>query len=262
LPTFQTAKKVGENALRTIGAFPSTQQQADASELRIALEWLEMILNLQSGTRPLAGFWEIIDIPLEAGVGDYLLSDYVGDDGVQEVFSVSVVSSSGAVDPLDMIFESDSAHENLSRTGSPVRAVLTKETDPVLKVYPTPVQSSVDAGEVLRIRYQSYHTTIDPTGVADSDLKLRPAWYLWITKRLAFEIGSGPVRKLGERELGQLERSADQMENKLLARDGKNNSVMPPVTEPYGHSSITYDNKDDLNLIGSSPRGYTRRNRT
>ena len=257
MPTFQTAKKVAENALRTIGAFPASQSQADASELRIALEWLEMILNMQSGIRPLAGFWDIIDIPLEAGVGDYLLSDYI-DDGVQEIFSVSVVSSSGAVSPVDMLFESEAALENLAQTGHTCRAVVTKDADPYLKIYPKPVQLNVDAGEILRVRFQTYHSTIDPTGVADTDINLRPAWYLWITKRLSFEIGSGPVRKLGERELGQLESAADRMENQLLARDGKNTSKGPPVTEPYGGASVTYANKEDLTVSGTSPGGYTR----
>lgn len=236
MPTYQTAKKVAENALSTIGAFPASQSQADAGELRKTLEWLEMILNTQSGIRPMAGFYRIIDIPLEAGIGDYDLADYVDEAGAQHVFSVSLVAENGEPDPLEMLFESEAVDENLTLTGQPCRVVITKDKIPALKAYPAPTQENEDAGLLLRVRLQTYHAPIDPTGVADSDLLLRPGWYLWITKKLAYEIGCGPVRRLAEAELKRLKEDAEMLEEKLLARDGKYNSGKPPVTLPMAGS--------------------------
>ena len=232
MPTYLTAKDVAENALSTIGAFPASMSQADAGELRKTLKWLEMILNHYSGIRPIAGFWRIVDIPLEAGEGDYDLADYADAAEVQHVFSVSLVKSTGEPEPLDMLWESDSVNEDLTDTGTPKRVVITKDVLPKLKVYPEPTQSNEDAGEKLRLRLQTYHDAIDHTGAANSDLLVRPSWYLWLTERLAYAIGKGPVRRLASTELKELKDDWMMMEGQLLARDGQYNSGKPPVTEP------------------------------
>lgn len=240
MPTIQTAKVVAENALSTIGAFPASQSQPDPGELKKTLRWLEMLLNHMSGIRPVAGFWQYFDIPIEAGIGDYNMADYAEERGVCHVFSVCVVNSNGDPDPLDFEYENTALQENLSRTGCPVRATVTKDRDMVLKVYPTPTQTEEDAGLVLRVRVQTYHDDIDDEGIADEDIRLRPSWYLWLTKRLACEIGSGPVRRLSKSELDELKESAKEMEADLLARDGQQTSPRPPVTDPVA-GSVDYD---------------------
>ena len=198
-----------------------------------------MLLNYQSGIRPLAGFWQIFDIPIEANIGDYDMSDYAEERGVCHVFSAFIVDRSGDTDPIDFQYESTSVAENLSETGRPTRATVTKDSDMVLKVYPTPTQIEEDAGLIIRVRVQTYHEDIDITGVGDETIRLRPAWYLWLTKRLAKEIGSGPVRRLSKGELDDLKEDAKEMENALLARDGQYASPSPPVTEPMAVSVDT-----------------------
>lgn len=232
MPIRQTAKKVAENALSTIGAFPASQPVPDEGELRKTLVWLEMLLNTQAGIRPMAGFWRVIEIPIEAGTGDYLLSDFDNSAGTQHVFSVNLVDDGGNVTPLDIEWENRSIIENLEQTGEPRRCVITKDVYPTIKIYPTPLQAHEDAGMVLRVRIQTYHDNIDETGIADSDLLIRPSWYLWLTKRLAYEIGCGPVRRLVETELSRFKKDADDLETLLLARDGQYQSPKPPVTEP------------------------------
>lgn len=253
MPTIKTAKKIAEDALKTIGAFPASMSAPDPGELRDTLNWLEMILNNQSGIRPLAGFWDTIEIPLEAGIGDYDLSDYANDSGVCDVFSVCLVDSLGNTDPLDFEYENNALLENLTQTGCPSRATVTKDRESVLKVYPTPTQTEEDSGLVLRLRIQTYHNPIDPTGVADVDLLLRPSWYLWITKRTAYEIGCGPVRRLAESELQRLEKDAEKLEDGLLARDGKERGSNPPVTEPVACS---------VDIHPSQLTGYRSRSKT
>lgn len=236
MPTYQTAGRVARNALKTIGAFPSSRSAPDPGEYSTALEWLEMVLNTTSGIRPLAGFYRLVDIPLESGVGDYLLSDFDDSARTAHVFSVSLINGTADPLPLKMLWESESADENLNDTGESRRVVITKDRDPTLKVYPTPTSTQEDAGQLLRLRIQTWHDEIDVDGIADSDLLLRPAWYLWLTKRTAYEIGCGPVRRLGEGELKRLQDDSEKLEMQLLARDGKNNGPYPPVTEPMDGS--------------------------
>lgn len=250
MPAIQTAKIVAENALSTIGAFPASQSAPDPGELKKTLKWLEMLISYQSGIRPLAGFWQVFDIPLEAGVGDYDMADYSEERGVCHVFSCHLVGASGDPEPIEFEFESTAVSENLTQTGRPSRATVTKDTDMVLKVYPTPTQVEEDAGLILRVRVQTYHEDIDPEGTADVDIRLRPSWYLWLTKRLAYEIGSGPVRRLSEGELKRIEDDSTKLENALLARDGQYAAPKPPITEPMA-GSVDYD--------PVSSRGYSRR---
>lgn len=253
MPNIQSAKVIAENALSTIGAFPAAQSHPDPGEMRKTLVWLEMLLNLETGIRPVAGFWQVFDIPIEAGIGDYDMADYAEERGVCHVFSASIVDANGEVDPLDLQYESQAVNENLSRTGRPSRAMVTKDRDMVLKVYPTPTQVEADMGLVIRVRVQTYHDSIDPTGVGDEDVRLRPSWYLWVTKRLAYEIGCGPVRRLAEGELKRLQDDAGTLESQLLARDGQYTSPRPPVTEPM---DMSVDCDPRTYGRGYRPRGY------
>lgn len=239
MPTIQSAKQIAENALSTIGAFPASRAAPDPGEMKKALRWLEMLLNHETAIRPIGFFWQVFDIPLEAGVGDYELSDYSEERGVCHVFSVSLVDSGGNCNPLDLLYGSQAAEENLTDTGQPTRATVKYEgsdaaarTSGTLSVYPEPTDTEEDAGLVLRVRVQTFHDKIEEDGTGDHDVRLRPSWYLWATKRLGYEIGSGPVRRLSEGELKRLEDDTTKLENALLARDGQQISPGPPVTDP------------------------------
>ena len=87
-------------------------------------------------------------------------------------------------------------------------------------------------GSVLRVRIQTYHPEIDKMGIGDTDIILRPSWNLWVIKKLAYEIGMGPVRRLAEAELQRLMNDADTMESLLMSSDSRNGQPSPPVTEP------------------------------
>lgn len=232
MPSYQTARQVATNALSKIGAFPSSQSQPDERELKIAMGWLEMILNNQSGIRPTAGFWNVIDIPIQAGIGEYELADYTKESGVQHVFSASIVTILGNVEPLDIISEKDAVFKNIKENATPYCGAITKDVKPVLKVYPTPTQSDEESGAVFRLRIQSFHKGIDPSGTNDTEISLRPSWYLWLTYRLSYEIGGGPVRRLASAELRDIKNDYTMMETQLYSRDGQYNTATPPVTRP------------------------------
>lgn len=232
MPTYQTAKNVAENALSTIGAFASSQSQPDHNELKKALVWLEMILNNQAGISPTPGFWDIVEIPVQAGIGDYELDDYVDDESVQHVFSASIIETSGKVTPLGISSETDTTFKDFKKTGTPEEIIVTRDIHPIMRVFPTPTRTDEDNGLVIRIRFQKFHAAIDGEGVNDINISLRPSWYLWLTKRLAYEIGSGPVRRLAESELNRIEKDYEKIETRLYGRDGKYNLGSPPISEP------------------------------
>jgi len=251
LPTIQTAKQIAENALSTIGAFPASRSAPDPGEMKKTLRWLEMLLNYTTAIRPIGSFWTTIDIPIEAGIGDYDLSDYVDPSGACHVFSVFIVDQSGHTEPLEIEYHSTSVAENLTKNGRPLRATVKMDQDAVngtLSVYPNPTQVEQDAGLILRVRIETFHAPIDETGAGDENLKLRPSWYLWITKKLAYEIGGGPVRRVAEGELARFKADAMELENALLARDVI--SPCPPVTEPVACSVDDYDFHGPANRRG------------
>ena len=68
MPNYLTAKGLSERTLRLIGAFPPSQSQADAGELMVTMQWLEMLLNFNGAKRVIAGTFKILDIPLEASL--------------------------------------------------------------------------------------------------------------------------------------------------------------------------------------------------
>lgn len=259
MPTIQTAKVIVGNALATIGAWPAVRSAPDPGDLKRGLQWLEMLLNFKSAVRPVGGFFKIIDIPIEALVGDYDLNDYLDDGGsANDIFTVNLVSANGEVSPLVFEYENEAVTENLQTTGQPERATVTRDRDMVLRVFPTPTQTQQDAGLVLRVRLKIYSNKIDTNGngTGDVDVMLRPSWYLWATKMLGYELGCGPVRRLPEGELKRLQDDAMALENALLAHDAKVHGK-PPVTEPMAMSV-----DDDLwqsDIGAGSRRGYFKR---
>lgn len=203
----------------------------DPGEYRTALEWLEMIINETSGVTAFTGFYDTVDVPLTADENEYLLSDFTDDGSASRIFSVVLVRGTADPVPIPMIWESESLEENVNDTGSSRRVVITDDPVPTLKVYPTPTDTEEDAGDLLRLRIQTYSDGINHAGTGNENTSLRPSWYLFMTKRLAYEIGLGPVRRLDDRELKRLKDDADMTEAKLLGRDGQRGPT-PPVTEP------------------------------
>ncbi len=233
MPNYITAKGLSERSLRYIGAFPPSQSQADAGELSVAMQWLEMLLNLHGAKRVLAGTFKVVDIPLQADVGDYLLSDFTETKEAMHVFSVGLVDEQDNYTPLTMLYGSQAATENLSKTGTPDRVHITKDVKPALRVFPEPKIEDEAAGRVLRVRFQTYASAIDPRGIGDNNLSLRPGWYLWAVNALAYEIGKGPVRRLNEYELKRFQDDALSMLNGVLAKDGLADTGQPQATEPW-----------------------------
>lgn len=231
MPNYLTAKTLAEESLREIGAFPPSQSQADAGELRVSLSRLELILNDMAGSRTFAGLWDVIEIPLEAGKAEYDLEDYADADHVEHVFSIVLVNGNGHVDPITFGFENEAERENRETNGTPNRAVVNSNVKPTITVFPKPTQADEDDEKYLRVRVQTYAAAVDWKGVANRDVKLRPSWYWWAITKNAYAIGRGPVRRLNEQELKRLQDDYNTLENRLLAFDGQPSTGQPPLTE-------------------------------
>jgi hypothetical protein len=229
VPNLKTSKDIAEDALRYVGAFPPSQTQADAAELKVALRFLETILQYHVGVRPALGTWATIDIPLVASKSEYKITDHMDEDWAAEVFSIGVVGTNGDYDPLTLLGADDFV-KLPTASGTPIYYKNSILVAPVISVNPTPVAADVTAGNVLRVRIQKYQVATDPTGIADNDLNLRPSWHLWATNAVAYEIGKSPVRRLPEGELARFEKDRDRYEAALLAKDGQEKQVR--ICEP------------------------------
>lgn len=232
MPNYLTAKNLAEEALREIGAFPPSQSQADAGELRVTLLRLELMLNSYVGMRTMAGLRDTVEIPLIEGETVYRLEDYTDENSAQHVFSIMCVENTGNVTPVDIVFDSQAQENDLTQSATPWQAVVSQNVKPVITVWPKPTASDVSAGRFIRVRLQTYAAAVDPQGIADKDTKLRPSWYWWAITKTAYAIGRGAVRRLSDGELKLLREDSELLENRLLAYDGSQDTSQPHVTEP------------------------------
>jgi hypothetical protein len=235
MPNIYTAKEVAEQALRVIGRLSPKQPQADAADLRVALSQLEMAINDTVGRTALAGFSRTMDIPLVSGQTVYKTSDYADGREVQQVFSMVLVEPTinSDPDPLLMVFENQALTRSPIATGTPCDVVVSRDVYPIITLLRVPTDGDVVAGRVLRLRYQTYVTAPDPKGIADTDIMVRPSWYLWLVTKVAYLCGRGPILRLPNGELSVLRQDLADLEAGQLARDGLNNTSQPPMTEPY-----------------------------
>lgn len=234
MPSYYTAKELAEGALQEIGAFAVGQDQADAEELRRAMQRLELLLNYQVGASTFLKNWQTFDIPLIPGVRDYILSDYSTPDDVQRICQLTLINRAGQqVSDVGLVNEKQFS-KLPAQSGSPRQAFVDRTTRPTLRTFPV-IQAGLLTGDyAIRCVVQTFAPKIDPKGTGNTETRLGPEWYLWAIKLLAYELGQGLITRLPSDELGARRRDLEMMEMKLLSNAGGHNTSNPVVTEPYG----------------------------
>jgi hypothetical protein len=232
MPNYLTAKALAEEALKEIGSFSPSMEQADIGELRVALSRLEMILNSKIGHNQTAGYWRTIDIDIAASDNDYKISSYANTDGVQYVFSANRIDSNGSVFPLEMLTQREWDEKNKTETGSVEAIFITRDNDGYVHTYPKPPAGITTGDTKIQLRVQTFAPKIDHKGIADNDMFIRPTWYWWAVTKLAYAIGRGAVRRLPDGELRRLKDDYMQEEKDLMAGDNHDMTGIPYTTEP------------------------------
>lgn len=239
MPTILSAKDIVEQALKKIGRFPSTMEQADAGDLREGYTMLELILQSFYGEGSNTSAWGTIQVPLLSSNRVYALKLYereLAAPGIQFVYDAELLEvASGAVTPLNIINEEKYFKLNLKETGTPTDIYINKGpdvADTLMQTYPTlGAEVAANTYKIL-LHVQTYATRIDrATGAAK--INIRPTLYLWAIKRLAYELGTGTLRRLPKIETDQLKVDYEELEIKLSAFDNAENDNQP-YTKPWG----------------------------
>lgn len=231
MPTVLFATDIAEEALREIGAYTTNMEQADAQQMKVALRRLELVLNTAIGVNVYLPSWREYDIPLIAGQSEYLLSEFVDDNGIQFITDTKVFDTTiNRHYDFELVTEQKFQVYDGEITARPYRGFVDKTSSPTLHVYPL-VDPSIPNGQyTLHIVAQVYANAIDPNNSQNVELILRPTWYLWAIKKLAFALGCGPIFRLPMDELEGLGTEVTALETALLASDGKHNTSDPPIT--------------------------------
>lgn len=237
MATYFSAKDIVETSLQKIGRFPTTQDQADAVDLKRGLSTLESILQELAGTQSVTCNWETIEIPLLAGVSAYPLANIVGKEGVNFIYSAELLNvAAGSRCEVKIINEDEFNGLDSLCTGEPCKIFMDRGNHPVVHAYPMLGAPVPPVTFSLLLKVQHYFSSFDKKGEADInhiEFALRPSWYRWAWTKLSYELGNGIIRRLPEGELTRLKADYEESEQKLSAFDNAQTGNQP-FTLPWG----------------------------
>lgn len=242
-----TAKKICEEALGAIGAFPVTESAADPEHLRRAMTWLDLLLaQLAGSTRLFALVPATITLTLEAGEDEYNLVETLGTelptDKIQFPVNAWLEDGSGNRTPLTIHprdkFE---AIKTVTTTTGPPTCIYIDRlaAAPTLFTYPT-VDASDTTPWIIKLDVQTYAPNVAPAGVTGTQpsgsvlTNFSQAWQRYMIVALAHDLGMGPIYKLSEQRLTRLDTKAKEAKTDLLAFENREHDTEPPVCEPWG----------------------------
>lgn len=239
MPTLLSAKQISEHALRKIGRFPTTQDQADAGDLHIAMGMLEFVLQDFFGQSSVASAWGTLQIPLLSSLAEYELKQFSSGfaaAGVQFVYAAELVEvASDQKSPLDILNEEKFFQRTFSDTGLPNAIYVNKGPDTAgekMLINPMLGPDVADGSYKVYLQIQTFATKISENTGAPL-LNIRPTYYLWAISKLAYQLGTGTLRRLPKTETDQFKVDYEEMETKLTGFDGSENDNQP-FTPPWG----------------------------
>jgi len=226
-----SAYRIAEMALGKIGAFPSTDSAADPLEMRIALDWLTIIMAELAGKRRV--FWLVPDtltIPLTATVQEYDIQSVLGtaypELGVQFPIEAWIEDAAGNRCPVEIITRSVfESYEDRDRTG-PVRTIyIDRLYPPTMWTYPILADTSTTYS--IKLEVQTFAP--DFQGKTDKSTGLRSAWQMWCIYRLAACLGDGSIKRIPTEEIVGFRKEAEASYNDLLTYEQREHESTPPV---------------------------------
>lgn len=235
-----SVRRVCEEALRKIGAYSINDTAADGEHLRIAINWLDIIMGELSGTTRL--FWLVSEpLTLALNVADqkaWPLPASLGSDapaeGVQFPISAVLVDDDGNRTPLSILrLDQYQALEDPNETGVPTSVYIDRLLEPTLYVHPVPDVATFS----IELIVQTFSKTIASDRAvanarAGSDSHgLRLTWQKWAIYELAASLGDGTIRTLAETRLARLQTTADRSRALLLAYENRDQNSEAPQTD-------------------------------
>lgn len=213
--TVLTIRAVCERSLRKIGAYSINDSAAEGAHLEEAASWLDMLIGHLSGTQ--RALWFIpktARLPLIANQQEYDLNSSlipVPTRGVQFPIRARLYSTASATEIGDLALlrrvEYDEIANKLA-TGAPA-SVYIDRLSINNKLYPWPVPT--DGTYEIRLTFETFSDKLNNEPLENTKLALPEAWNLWAVIALAAQIGNGPVRKLPEDEVDDMQDEAAKL---------------------------------------------------
>lgn len=237
------ANQLAERALRLIRAFAINDEQADAEELLETLYWMDMAVAYRTGTEKC--HWlqtETVAMVLAEGQTQYDLADELGtawpSTGIAWVTAAYYSSdTSGTIppnqDPMDFLTRRQYEERKTGNFSNPPSELYIDRQTENEQVFLLTPPSSVPGTIYFVLQKLAKDLVVNPTNPGNLDHGFHQPWQLWITLETALYIGSGPVRKLPVQEIEAMRAQANDMWEKLNARNDKESRDEPKRVQPW-----------------------------
>ena len=212
MATVLTGKDIAARALEIIGATAVADNGPNGRHVTRAMSHLGMILDSLAGSVDLR-WWqpEPATIAFVLNQTKYSTSNLASGAGVIVVLGLQLIDSSSDLSPIELLGKDE--FEKLdpgTASSTPTAAcVYQVDGDTVIKVHPKPNAAAV-SGYSLYVSYQRGASVVT-TG--DANLKLAQALNMFLVWQLAYNLGTGVIRKLPDNELRRL--SSDALKERV-----------------------------------------------
>lgn len=235
------AREIAERALRRIGAFPINDAAPDAADLEETLLWMDMVMQYAAATRRRNWLFRtpIVSIPLTAGEASFNLADKLGPDypplGI--LFPKVAYIRQGGQDSEISIWRRQEYEDiaNKTATGVPKGVFIDQVGDAERTLFLNPVPT--DGSLTLRLVVQTFApSVVGLRGTRDQAsgevVPMMPAALeLWLATATAAQIGAGPVRRLPDGEVRELEARAAGLLAEFDVSGARERPSQPRITE-------------------------------
>ena len=217
-------------ALRRIRSVSPFETGGEGPHLAIALEHLGMVVAELAGTERL--WWMTttdVPVPIVAGQQDYDLAGILTPDP-QDIIRAAWIDEQQRRHPLCLyrLIEWDEIDDRAyTEAARPEGVYVERSATSTMRLYPIPTEDGT-----IHLTVQQVASDISNGGPDTADLPA--AWQRYFVLALSAEIGSGPIERLSETEIGRLNNQANQTKNILLARHRKENVARPRFVQPWG----------------------------
>lgn len=223
-------------ALRRIGSFSINDQAADPAYLQEARYWLDLHVGHLAATNRIKWLEPVtVSIPIEGGEQNYSLrptnlSSQAGQSLVSQgvdAIRVNNMPSEGMQFPITAMLKDSSGNErpvkilrryewdaigDKDQSGTPSGIFIDRTMEPVMKVHPIPV----DDGLSIELTIQTFHPDLAKIKPERRPI-LRQSWDLWAVTVTALACARGPIRRLPQGEVKDLENEEARYRTELLA---------------------------------------------
>lgn len=212
MPRLLEVREICELALRKIGSFSINDAGAQAVEIDVARQWLDLLVGHVTSKR--RSWWMVPEtalITLIGGQDEYPLATALPGGGQQVQHAITVLSryrQDGRTKELPISRRSDWDARQPMEPGEPWMVYIDRDRQPILRVYPAPATPPTHD---LQLTFQRFSTDLTLGSRTKPMPDFRETWNLYLVTALAYEIGNGPVRKLPADEVREMRESAEAL---------------------------------------------------